>query len=82
MPWGHVLDAGSGTHSLEWISELKTERWTALTGDNIMKKAIEKEFFTEMRNKVNSNFLSYSNFFLLSKLGPYFSWKLERSSSL
>jgi len=31
-PWGSVLDAGTGTHSLGWVASLKTERWTAVTG--------------------------------------------------
>lgn len=30
--WGSVLDAGSGLHSLAWVSRLETERWTAVTG--------------------------------------------------
>lgn len=31
-PWGAVLDAGTGWHSLHWIRSLDTERWTAITG--------------------------------------------------
>lgn len=31
-PWGSVLDAGTGTNSIGWISSLRTERWTAVTG--------------------------------------------------
>jgi len=31
--WGSVLDAGTGLHSLRWISALPTTRWTAVTGD-------------------------------------------------
>ena len=31
-PWGAFLDAGSGLHSLGWVSQLDTERWTAVTG--------------------------------------------------
>lgn len=31
-PWGAFLDAGSGVHSLKWVSGLETERWTAVTG--------------------------------------------------
>lgn len=31
-PWGAVLDAGTGTHSIRWIGALQTERWTAVTG--------------------------------------------------
>lgn len=32
IPWGAVLDAGTGTHSIGWISALPTERWAAVTG--------------------------------------------------
>lgn len=31
-PWGALLDAGTGTNSARWVSELATERWTAVTG--------------------------------------------------
>lgn len=31
-PWGAVLDAGTGAHSIRWISGLETTRWTAVTG--------------------------------------------------
>lgn len=32
LPWGSVLDAGTGTHSMGWIGSLPTERWTAVSG--------------------------------------------------
>ncbi|MEM6556472.1 MAG: class I SAM-dependent methyltransferase, partial [Pseudomonadota bacterium] len=28
QPWGTFLDAGTGLHSMGWISQLSTERWT------------------------------------------------------
>ncbi|MEO1656519.1 MAG: class I SAM-dependent methyltransferase [Pseudomonadota bacterium] len=31
-PWGGLLDAGTGANSIRWVSELSTERWTAVTG--------------------------------------------------
>jgi len=30
-PWGSVLDAGTGVQSLNWIADLETERWTAIS---------------------------------------------------
>ena len=33
LPWGRVLDAGTGEHSLRWIQGLETAAWTAVTGD-------------------------------------------------
>lgn len=32
-PWGRVLDAGTGAHSLAWIESLATDGWVAVTGD-------------------------------------------------
>jgi hypothetical protein len=34
-PWGCVLDAGTGEHSLNWICGLPQEGWTAITGDPV-----------------------------------------------
>jgi len=31
-PFGHMLDAGTGTHSMKWLLGLETESWTAVTG--------------------------------------------------
>lgn len=31
-PWGRVLDAGTGAHSLSWVMGLPTSAWTAVTG--------------------------------------------------
>lgn len=31
-PWGALLDAGTGTHSIGWIRSLATTRWTAVSG--------------------------------------------------
>jgi hypothetical protein len=33
-PFGRVLDAGTGKHSLEFVCGLATTAWTAVTGDN------------------------------------------------
>ncbi len=32
--WGAVLDAGTGVNSIRWLSELSTDRWTAVTGSS------------------------------------------------
>jgi len=31
-PWGSFLDAGTGLHSISWVSRLETSSWTAITG--------------------------------------------------
>lgn len=33
-PWGRVLDAGLGDHSLNWIRSLTTDGWTGVTVDD------------------------------------------------
>jgi hypothetical protein len=32
LPWGRVLDAGTGAHSLSWLMQRPTEGWVAVTG--------------------------------------------------
>ena len=32
LPWGSLLDAGTGTHSIGWVGSLATDRWTAVSG--------------------------------------------------
>lgn len=31
-PWGTVLDAGTGTNSIGWVTSIPTERWIAVSG--------------------------------------------------
>jgi hypothetical protein len=33
LPWGHVLDAGTGEHSLSWLVSLPSDSLTAVTGE-------------------------------------------------
>lgn len=47
--WGSVLDAGTGEHSLGWITELPTDRWTAVTADSARATALEDRFGPVMR---------------------------------
>jgi hypothetical protein len=49
--WGRVLDAGTGRHSLGWISGLPTSGWTAVTGGIYRAKALESEFQGKMRSQ-------------------------------
>ncbi len=48
-PWGAVLDAGTGSHSLRWISKLKTTRWAAVTGDPQMASTVKLAVGSVMR---------------------------------
>ncbi|CAM9286548.1 unnamed protein product [Chrysoparadoxa australica] len=41
--WGRFLDAGTGTHSLRWISTLETTSWTAVTADSKFSENMIKE---------------------------------------
>lgn len=49
-PWGAVLDAGTGDHSLRWICGLPTTRWTAITGDAARATGMRAAFSTQMRD--------------------------------
>jgi len=48
-PWGTVLDAGTGIHSLEWILELLTTSWVAVTGDPKREEEIKNLFSSKLR---------------------------------
>ena len=43
-PWGRVLDAGTGLHSLQWIRTLETQDWTAITGAAARQRDLESRF--------------------------------------
>ncbi len=48
-PWRSVLDAGTGRHSLRWVRSLPTERWTAVTADPDMLRALDADTAGERR---------------------------------
>ena len=48
-PWGSVLDAGTGKHSLSWIAGLETDRWTGVTGDEAVAGKLRRRFAEAMR---------------------------------
>jgi hypothetical protein len=39
LPWGTVLDAGTGKASMRWLLSQNTEQWTAVTGSPKMAEA-------------------------------------------
>lgn len=41
-PWGRILDAGTGAHSLAWLASLETESLTAVTGDPAERDRLAK----------------------------------------
>ena len=47
-PWGSVLDAGTGDHSLGWICGLETERWVGITGDPHRRERMQRDFSARM----------------------------------
>lgn len=47
--WGHVLDAGTGSHSLRWLVQQPTRRWTAVTGGESRERALREELGHRMR---------------------------------
>jgi hypothetical protein len=48
-PWGDVLDAGTGQHSLRWISTLSTRSWTAVTGDDRRATTLRRTLVDRIR---------------------------------
>ena len=48
-PWGRLLDAGTGTASLRWITSLDTLSWTAITADPQRARKVENEFSDSRR---------------------------------
>lgn len=47
--WGSFLDAGTGTHSLEWVLGLDTSRWVAVTGGASRRTLLERKLGHRMR---------------------------------
>ncbi|WP_411834352.1 class I SAM-dependent methyltransferase [Pseudoxanthomonas mexicana] len=43
LPWGAVLDAGTGRSSMQWLLQRDTPRWTAVTGSQAMAEATRRE---------------------------------------
>jgi hypothetical protein len=50
-PWGHLLDAGTGVKSLQWIQSLDTSAWTAVTASKAMRQSILNEVAPEPRSE-------------------------------
>lgn len=48
-PFGSVLDAGTGTHSMRWLSGIETSRWTAVTGASAHAAQVRKAVGARMR---------------------------------
>lgn len=48
-PWGRFLDAGTGKHSLRWVTSLQTDAWTAVTGDPARERNLLRDLGPEVR---------------------------------
>lgn len=48
-PWGSFLDTGTGVKSLQWLSTLNTERWTAVTASEPMAEDSRAAYPRTMR---------------------------------
>lgn len=51
LPWGAVLDAGTGRASMRWLLDRPTERWTAVTGSHAMAEATQAEIGDRAREQ-------------------------------
>ncbi len=49
LPWGDVLDAGTGSHSLGWALALDSSSVTAVTGDEAMLRDVQRDFSGKLR---------------------------------
>ncbi|GLK82282.1 hypothetical protein GCM10017653_03510 [Ancylobacter defluvii] len=49
LPWGSVLDAGTGVRSARWISGLPSSRWTAVSADPDHLRLAEEASAAERR---------------------------------
>ncbi len=43
-PWGKLLDAGTGLHSVQWMQSLMTTAWAGITADINMRNQILSDF--------------------------------------
>lgn len=50
-PFGSVLDAGTGEHSLQWLLSNQTQSITAITGDPYRKKGLEFSYKEKLRTE-------------------------------
>ena len=48
-PWGRLLDAGTGEHSLRWVLGLQTTGWTAITGGEGGKGELGRKYAAQLR---------------------------------
>ncbi len=48
-PWGRFLDAGTGRHSLNWVSKLDTVDWTAITASQRMASQVRESVGPSVR---------------------------------
>ncbi|MGD9805514.1 MAG: hypothetical protein AB7E81_20635 [Hyphomicrobiaceae bacterium] len=49
VPWGSILDAGTGIKSVQWISGLRSSRWTAVSADADHLTSVRSAVATSMR---------------------------------
>ena len=49
-PWGAFLDAGTGRGSMQWLLDLPTTRWTAVTGSPAMAERTRREIGDRQRD--------------------------------
>lgn len=50
-PWGKFLDAGTGAHSLRWLStKVETDKWDAITADDQMRRNLMSDSQIKLRS--------------------------------
>jgi hypothetical protein len=61
QPWGDVLDAGTGEHSLRWLAGLPTDSLTAITASSQRSEQLDEQFKNILREQdciLNGNWLN------------------------
>lgn len=51
LPWGRVLDAGTGRGSMSWLLGLETAGWTAVTGAQSMADEVKRHIGNRVRGQ-------------------------------
>lgn len=50
-PWGSFLDAGTGVQSMRWVTELRSDRWTAISASPSHAERVQKAIQSAQRPK-------------------------------
>jgi hypothetical protein len=72
-PWGRLLDAGTGLHSVQWMQTLNTTAWAGITADMNMRNQILTDFSVAAKVRPDDQLLvgNWMDQSFCSNLGQY-----------